>query len=498
MAEILFVDDEKSLLLLAKEYLEEQRSDFHVSIATSAHSALQNLKENHYDAIVSDFQMPGMDGLELLKRIRDEYNNIPFIMFTGRGREEVAMRALNLGADYYLMKGMDLNSMYGELAHIIDRVLEHRKTETALKKSEELFSKAFRAGPQAILISRLSDGIILEVNKAAQEILGYQREELIGLSSMELNLTTGEDRQKLRQYLLEQGFFRNVETIFFTKSGRKGFGLISGEILDIEGEKCLLWIANDITERKRNEKLLEQQKDELRRIFDGIPEPAFLWERQSNGIIVLRDVNRAVVNRYSEVVKERIGQPLEKIVAPYPESIVRIKRVMETGKAERAEISRADQTGTALRLISDVVKVAENLVLSTAKDITELKLTEEALRASNSKNRAILSAIPDLIFQISDDGTFLSSEAANEDLYLSPEDFLGKRVEEILPKELAELTNRNIKEALQTGEIQVFEYQLPMKGTMRAYECRMVPNGPKQVLAIIRDLTEQLAAVSRE
>ncbi|MHA2233342.1 MAG: response regulator, partial [Candidatus Hodarchaeales archaeon] len=290
MAEILFVDDEKSLLLLAKKYLEEQRSDFHVSITTSARGALQNLKENHYDAIVSDFQMPGMDGIELLKRIRDEHNYIPFIMFTGRGREEVAMRALNLGADYYLMKGMDLNSMYGELAHIIDRVLEHRKTETALKQSEELFSKAFRAGPQAIIISRLSDGIVLEVNKAAQDILGYRREELMGFSSMELNLTTAEDREKLRQDLLEQGFFRNVETAFFTKSGKKGFGLISGEIIDIEGEKCLLWIANDITERKRNEKLLERQKDELRRIFDGIPEPAFLWKKQSSGIIVLLDI----------------------------------------------------------------------------------------------------------------------------------------------------------------------------------------------------------------
>lgn len=103
---VLFVDDEADILELAKIYLEEEGRRFDIDTAPSAEEALKKSSTDEYDAIVSDCQMPKMDGLEFLRDLRqDRESDIPFIIFTGRGREEVAIEALNLGADMYLQKG---------------------------------------------------------------------------------------------------------------------------------------------------------------------------------------------------------------------------------------------------------------------------------------------------------------------------------------------------------------------------------------------------------
>ena len=100
-------------LELGKFYL-EMKGLFSVDINTSASAALTLLQSMKYDAIISDYEMPKMDGIEFLKRVRASGNTIPFILFTGRGREDVVIQALNEGADYYLQKGGDPKSLYAE------------------------------------------------------------------------------------------------------------------------------------------------------------------------------------------------------------------------------------------------------------------------------------------------------------------------------------------------------------------------------------------------
>jgi len=115
---VLHVDDEPSFLKVAKQCLELQ-GRFHVETAFSVEQALEKMREKPFDVIVSDYQMPGKDGLEFLKELRDSGYTIPFIVFTGRGREEVASQALNLGADRYIDKTGDPETVYGELAQSI-------------------------------------------------------------------------------------------------------------------------------------------------------------------------------------------------------------------------------------------------------------------------------------------------------------------------------------------------------------------------------------------
>ncbi len=90
---LLYVDDEQYLLDLVKEFLEQDA--FTVDIAHSAAEALGILKKRDYEGIISDYQMPKMDGIELLKCIRSRYPDLPFILFTGKGREEVVIQAID-------------------------------------------------------------------------------------------------------------------------------------------------------------------------------------------------------------------------------------------------------------------------------------------------------------------------------------------------------------------------------------------------------------------
>lgn len=110
----------------------EQAGTIRVDILDSAIDALKKIQTTKYDAIISDYQMPLMDGITFLKAVRVTYPKLPFIIFTGKGREEVVIEALNNGADHYLQKGGDPKSQFAELVHNIERAVERKRAHDTI------------------------------------------------------------------------------------------------------------------------------------------------------------------------------------------------------------------------------------------------------------------------------------------------------------------------------------------------------------------------------
>lgn len=129
------------------------------------------------------------------------------------------------------------------------------------------------------------------------------------------------------------------------------------------------------------------------------------------------------------------------------------------------------------------------------RDATASWRAEEALRNSEAKNRAILNALPDLILRFDKDGTYLECKtAANCETLVPPKEPIGKKIDEVLPREVARDAMQFIAKARGTGETQVFEYQLEVNGSLRDYEARLVVCGANEVLAIVRDTSDRKRA----
>jgi len=161
---VLYVDDEPELLDLGKVFL-ERSGLFSVTTAESVPQALSVLHANPIDAIVSDFQMPGTDGISFLRKIRTS-SDIPFILFTGRGREEVVIDAINNGVDFYLQKGGSSVAQFAELGHKIIQATTRSNAEHALRRHIELI------GRTAVVSTRFIDLPGESVDEAINQTLG--------------------------------------------------------------------------------------------------------------------------------------------------------------------------------------------------------------------------------------------------------------------------------------------------------------------------------------
>lgn len=192
---VLYVDDEPGLLTLAKTYL-ERNGEFSVDTLTTAQSALKQLTTVSYDAIISDYQMPKIDGIKFLIEVRSTLGDIPFILFTGRGREDVVIEAINNGADFYLQKGGDPKSQFAELTHKIKKAVEQRQAEKALKGSEQRLSDIINFLPDATFAIDLS-GTVIAWNQAMEEMTGVPQNTIIGTGDYSYALPFYSERRPL-------------------------------------------------------------------------------------------------------------------------------------------------------------------------------------------------------------------------------------------------------------------------------------------------------------
>jgi len=176
---VLHVDDDAFFLGTAKRFLEAE-GQFFVENTSSVSEAIKKLKQEKYDAILSDYQMPQKNGLEFLEEIRSNGNLTPFILVTVREKIEVFIKALNLGVFRYVEKHGEPKRVFADISNAIQQVYSQRYFQGGLHENEEGLRAIYNNQQSGIIVIEPSTHTIVGANRAALDLIGARREQLIG------------------------------------------------------------------------------------------------------------------------------------------------------------------------------------------------------------------------------------------------------------------------------------------------------------------------------
>lgn len=278
---VLHIDDDQTFATTARELLSTMDKEITVDLASNVAEALEKISTGKYDVLVSDYEMPQKTGLDLVKELRRKNNPIPFILFTGKGREDVAIQALNLRVDHYINKQGDPEATYLELATNIHALYEKSKALKLLIQNKGLLIESM---PNGVIIIDFK-GNIIDVNRKLTEISGYQKEELVGKTVLEVNFTTKESFSQIAQDL-SNVFLGNTPSkptqySFKRKDGSTIFVTFSAFPANRGDEAVIQCTISDVTEHKKAEDALRESQERYRNMIEVTSD--FIWEMDTQG-----------------------------------------------------------------------------------------------------------------------------------------------------------------------------------------------------------------------
>ncbi|MDN7023789.1 PAS domain S-box protein [Methanoculleus sp. FWC-SCC1] len=341
MISVLYVDDEPALLDITRHFLEKS-GEMTVDTVPSAGEAIERLRHRTYDAIVSDYQMPVMDGIAFLQYVRSKFDSLPFILFTGRGREEVVIEALNTGADFYLQKGSDPKTQFRELEHKVKHAVYRRRAEVQLLQSEKRMTDIINFLPDATFAID-PEGRVIAWNRATEEMTGIAAEDIVGKGDFEYALPFyGERRRTLIDLVLKCD--PNYSRQQYANISRNGGSItVETEYAHPQGRKVVLWAkasplydedgtltgaiesVRDITALKTAQQELEQKNEELMASNEQLAAAEEEIRQQMDEIVVgkqeLEQKNEELMasNEQLAAAEEEIRQQMDELAAAHDE-----------------------------------------------------------------------------------------------------------------------------------------------------------------------------------
>ncbi len=248
---VLHVDDDGEFAALTTELLERQSDRIGVVSAATGDEALDLLERESIDCVVSDYEMGETDGLELLAAIRERHDGLPFILFTGRGSEEIASEAISAGVTDYIRKGRGTDQ-FALLANRIENAVEQARSRVS-------YRAVFENTDVGLTIRDVETGRVVDVNQQYCDLLGYDRETLGELGIAEITADVpGYDAERgvelLERALAEPAF--TFEWPDRRSDGSTNWVEVDATLVEIEGRERSLVTVHDVHERHEREAVL--------------------------------------------------------------------------------------------------------------------------------------------------------------------------------------------------------------------------------------------------
>ncbi|MFW6197041.1 MAG: PAS domain S-box protein, partial [Thermoplasmatota archaeon] len=496
---ILLVDDEVSFLEQAEIFLTNEEERFVIDTSPSAKDAMSKLEENRYDAIISDYQMPNIDGLEFLEIIREEKGlEIPFVIFTGKGREEVAIKALNIGADRYIQKGGDPKSQYGVLAQAVKQEIKHYMESKKRKEVEAKLSSLVEASEDPIYIVD-RDCNILFANKAELEKTGMRLDEIVNSSFIESHPESDaiEFRERVND-VLKTGEPK-VHEVKHEKNGKYYYRTLS-PIKNPSTDEIdrIAVISKDISDRKKMEDDLKESEEKYRKLVETTGDLIFIHDEKGN----IKFVNNAGLEFSGYTEDEVMGKNIMEFL---PENeletlLERKKKRIEEGNQDRQNFETAfiNKDGERMEVDIQSTPLIENGEfngeLVVARDITERKEKEEKLAIAEKKYKTLFEELSDAIFLEDKEGNILEVNDEVCDLlgYIE-EELTDMSVDDLVPEGQGKLLPGEIDEAtlngkpLETINLSKDGKRIPVEVRGKLIELQ----GKERLLVSLRDVSER-------
>lgn len=405
----------------------------------------------------------------------------------------------------------------GEITGAIESIrdiTDHKQAEEALRESRQRVADIIEFLPDATLVLD-RDGKIIAWNKAIEEMTGDKASEMLGKGNYEhavpfygerrpvlvdLALNSNPGLEKLYTSITRSGDILSGEAfVSHLPAGIRHLSATASVLRDAKGEVvAAIECIRDNTRHKLAEEALRESEARYREFFVTSRDAVFITSPEGQWV----DFNDAAVELFGFADRGDLAR--ESVVQRYESSEERgalLKTIEETGFVKEFPARLRQKGGSVMdTLITAVpVRTPEGMVKSyvgTIRDVSRQKRAERALRDSEERNAAIIAAMPDLLFILSEEGEYLDFHAPAENLLAIPSDrIVGGNINEIgLLPEVERNVREAIRRAIATREVQRVDYQLDTPADVRDFEARIARLDDHKVLSIVRDITQQRLA----
>lgn len=308
---LLLVDDNPDDRLLVQRVLQHAFPDLDIVEVGDAQGLARSQKDWAYDLAIIDYGLPWTSGLEVLQEIKARHPDCPVIMFTGAGREEVAVEAVKHGLDDYIIKtAHHLTRLPTAVRQALERSRERQARHEAEARYDRLFDRVplglYRANPE---------GQIIFANPALVRLLGFpDQKSLLGVNVTQLYLDP-EDRRRWRVLMETQGLVQDFEFALRCRDGAVVWARGTAQALRDESG-CICWYEGsleDITQSKLAEEALKASEKQYRLLFENNPQPMWIYDLETLAFLA---VNEAAVRYYGYSREEFLAMTLKDIRPP--------------------------------------------------------------------------------------------------------------------------------------------------------------------------------------